>query len=108
MVELSDVEAGLLYLSQTDEQFGLSKARMLACKERLKVTLAVAYLEVKDGSVRSRDAQALVSLQDRRQLEEYEDSIAEYETIRAKRLRYELTIEVWRSLNSARSKGVMT
>lgn len=108
MVELLDVEAGLAYLGKTDEQFGLSKARMLASKERLKTTLAVAYLEVKGGSVRDRDAQALVSEQYRRQLGEYEDSIAEYEIIRAKRLRAELTIEVWRSLNSARAKGVIT
>ena len=108
MITLEQVEAGLQYLAETDVKFGLSKARQIAGKERLKTEYSMAYLLTDQGlKVGDRGAEAQVSAKYVLALKEYEDSVADYEIMRAKRLRVELNIEVWRSVNSARSKGII-
>jgi len=107
-ITLQKVEKAMDYLQSTDESFAQAKASMTAGKERLKTTFAQCYLDATGDNVKERESYALVSKDYRTQLEVYEESILEYEIIRNKRLRAELLIEVWRSINSARSKGVMT
>ena len=108
MINLEQVEAGLDFLSQTDEQFGLAKARMMAAKEMLKTDYSLAYL-LTDHTLKvgDRAAEAQVSAKYVLALKEYEDSVADYEIMKARRLRIELNIEVWRSVNSSRSKGLV-
>lgn len=108
MFELKDVERAVKYLGETDETYAVAKAGMIAGKEKLKTRLAECFMVSTGSNVKERESAALISISYRAQIEIYENSILEYETMRNKRLRAELTVEVWRSINSARSKGVMT
>ena len=108
MFELKDVEKAVHYLGKTDESYASAKARMIAGKERLKTVLAVSYLDANGSNVKERESEALCSKDYRIELDGYEEAILDFETMKNKRLRAELTVEIWRSLNSARTKGVMT
>ena len=108
MFELKDVERAVKYMADTDETYASAKARMIAGKERLKTVHAVAYLDAPGSNVKERESEALCSENYKLELEGYEESILEFETMKNKRLRAELVVEVWRSLNSARTKGVIT
>jgi len=108
MFELKDVEAAVKYLGKTDESYASAKARMIAGKERLKTVLAVGFLDATGSNVKERESEALCSKDYRIELDGYEEAILDFETMKNKRLRAELTVEIWRSLNSARTKGVMT
>ena len=108
MFELKDVERAVKYMADTDESFASAKARMNAMAERKKITLASCFLDAQGDNVRERDAAALSSKIYRTEIDAWEESILEYETIHAKRIRAGYVIEMFRSLNSARTKGVMT
>ena len=108
MFELKNVESAVRYLGETDEQYAVAKAAMIAGKERLKTALAQCFLDANGSNVKERESNALCSQIYRTQIDVYENAILDFETMKNKRLRAELTVEVWRSLNSARSKGVAT
>ena len=107
-IELKDAEKALDYLATTDEEFGRAKAKMLAGKEGLKREYAIAYLSTSAADkVDDRKSKAYISASYREALTQYENDSADYEICHAKRTRAALTIEFWRSLNSARSKGIV-
>ena len=108
MFDLKDVEKAMKYLAETDESCAMAKARMTADKERIKTTLAMCFLDARGANVRERESEAMASQIYGKAIEDYADSVGEYEIQRNKRLRAALTVEVWRSINSARTKGVMT
>ena len=108
MFDIKSVEKAVRYLADTDESCAMAKARVTAGKERLKTTLAVCFLDAPGSSVRERDAEALSSKGYRDAVEEYADAIADYETMHNKRVRAILQVDIWRSVNSAKAKGVMT
>ena len=109
MIELSNAEKALHYLGETDVEFGKAKANMNGSKERLKTEYARAYLQTNNADkVDERKSHAYISNCYGMALKAFEDSTLDFEILKNKRLRAELTIEMWRSINSAKSKGVMT
>lgn len=98
------VARALQFLAETDVEYGQSCARVSAVEHQGKAVKAVEYLK-HTGPVAERTAQVESSQAYKDWVEELENAIADRETLRAKRKRAELTIEVWRSVNSARTKG---
>jgi roadblock/LC7 domain-containing protein len=105
MIDLEQAERALKYLADTDEEVAARKARMTAVKERMKTTKAAEYLTAQGSSVKDREAVAETSTAYKAAIDELEEATLEFEIIKNKRLRAELTIEMWRSINSARNKG---
>jgi len=99
-----DVSHMLSSLAQTDEKYARLTAAVKALDHKRRVIRAIALLET-SGTVAEREALATASKEYQAFIKEYENTIADREILAAKRKRAELTIDVWRSLNSARSKG---
>ena len=97
-----------MYLGDTDKEIARAKADAEFQKHKIKIVLSESYLEVSGGSVRDKEAHAMVSSEYREAIRLYREAIYTLEYVRAKRVQCELTIECWRSLNSARSKGIIT
>ena len=103
-----DVYRCLMYLGETDKEIARAKADVEFQKHKVKIVLSESYLEKSNGSVRDREAAGMVSSEYGEAVRIYRDSIYTLELVRARRMQCELTIECWRSINSARSKGIIT
>lgn len=98
------IGAALQYLAETDAPCAKLIARVKALEFQAKAILGMEFLDA-EGTVAEREAKARASTAHRAFINDYENAVAECETIRAKRKRAELTIEVWRSLNANRRQG---
>ena len=99
-----DVSHMLASLAQSDEKYARLTAAVKALEHKAKVIRSTAYLAA-SGTIAEREAVALSSFAYRTFVEDLENTVADREILAAQRKRAELTIDVWRSLNSARSKG---
>lgn len=100
-----DIERALNYLSQTDGEYGVLKGAARAAEYKLRHARAVFMLDSEEKSIAGKEMAALASSQYAQAIEEYQNAVAAYETVSAKRQRAVLTIEVWRSLNANRRQG---
>jgi hypothetical protein len=107
MFELKDAERAVKYMADTDESYAAAKARMRAMEERKKITLASCFLDSSGANVPERNANAITSQIYKTEVDVWEESILDYETLCAKRIRAGHVIDMFRSLNSARTKGVI-
>lgn len=103
-VTQENAEAALHYLAETDVAYAEAKAQVerttILCKRvRARITHGAT------GSVEHKKAEAEISLEAGEADDAYIESVREFETLRAKRQRAELTIDVWRSINSAMKRG---
>lgn len=103
----------LTRLAETDETHAQAKRRVEGLKKAEKTILAAEYIKQRDqqkGKTTDGYLRELAynSTAYRNWLEDYEDAIAELTLLDNKRDRWHLVIEFWRSLNSARTKGVIT
>lgn len=99
-----EVEWCVHYLAETEKEYGKAKGRMKAAEPRKKTAKATAYLKA-EGTQGDREQQAYVSQEYIEAVNEIYNATMDYEILDTGRRRAELTIEVWRSLNSARKKG---
>ena len=104
---LDQAEKALDYLRESEQEYAEYKGLVKFQSERLKASLARSMLNQVGSSVAERKAQAEAS-------SDYDAVVAEsigiqtkYTELEAKRQRAELAIELFRSINSARSKGVI-
>ena len=104
-ITLAKVETALAYLAETDKEYARSKADIEYSKHLAKVAHAQAYEASRESTAAGKSASATLSGGYGDAMIRIRDCIYDYELIRAKRLRAELTIDVWRSVNSARNKG---
>ena len=107
MIDQDKMEAAMTYLAQTDIEFAEAKAaaelgeiRRKRCRSRILLTTV--------GTVVERQAQAEVHQDvidaDMGWIKDY----TRCETLKAKRQRAELVVEVWRSLNASMRRGNIT
>lgn len=100
-------EAALNYLTGTDEPYASAKAWALASDKLRKARRSQIYLgcDLKTDGQRNHYAEShelyLKAVQD------WRDAIYDFELLKAKRSRADITIEFFRSLNSARNKGMV-
>lgn len=107
MISEARLEKALTMLATTDEQIAELKGDVARKEYLCKLVRSKQFL-VAEGSVEARKATAEVSEDVQAAEEILSGAIIDYEKLRAKRETESLLVDVWRSLNSARSKGIIT
>lgn len=100
------LEAALRRLSSTDELSAELHAKVERAEFKAKVIKDAVFLRT-EGSVAERHAQAGTSGDYSVAMEDYFKALQAHEALRNERARKIIVIEVWRSLNSARNKGLL-
>jgi len=98
-------EAAVEFLRDTADRYGKARGYSAFCEANLRRVKALEMAS-KAGGVGEREAAAYASTAYGEALEALQNSVADYETLRAKRDAAQMTIEVWRSQNSARKAGI--
>ena len=101
-------EQALEYLRESESELARLKAGHQAEKERLKIVLASLQLDAPESTQAGKERWALASEEYKQALTDWQDFMEAFYEVEAKRKRAELTIEMWRSYNSAQSKGLIT
>ena len=99
------MQKALQYLADTDEPCALARSNMEGLKEQKKTILAIAFLENREGTDKTKDAKSCSSEKFKSWCTKYEESVFVYETYRNRRKTAELLIEAWRSINSNRRQA---
>ena len=98
-----DIEKSLNNLAITDESFAQAQAKCVAKKENLKIK-KLALLGT-TGTQMEKEKVALEHPHYKKAVDEYSDAIYKKTLLEAKRVRWNLIIEVWRSLNANMRKS---
>ena len=102
---LKQAELAIDYLQQSEEAYASLKATHQAEKERLKIVEASCMLDSDAKTVKDRETEAKTNKAYKEALEDWQRVMEEFYLIEAKRKRAELTIDMYRSVNSALKKG---
>jgi len=97
------MEAALHYLGETDKDYALEKAELERSEIARKRARAKVFLTV-DGTVAERQAKAEIDESVTESDDRYIECVKIFETLKARRERAEIVIDVWRSINAARRK----
>ena len=108
-----DVEDALAYLASTDAQCARQKALMKRLDYQRNTIKSLAMLDAEDDAIKSgerlsvarKESLAFTSKRYQEFLEEYQDAVAEYETLNNLRNTKIGLIEVWRSEQANRRRG---
>jgi len=91
------------YLAESDQEFAQEKAQVER-SEILRKRIRARLFLVATGTVAERQAQAEIDPEAEQADGDYCKTIASFETLKARRQRAELVIDVWRSLEASRRK----
>ena len=95
----------LRYLARTEDDYAKAKATRIYLEETQRTVRATLFVGAEGKSVAEREAVALSQPEYRDHCEKLRDAVYDEEILRAKRLRYELSIEVWRTKEASRRRG---
>jgi hypothetical protein len=101
------MEEAVLYLSRTDEALASARARFNGLRESAKVVKAMAYQRSISSVAAQKEQDAISSAQYREHLNKMQDAEYEYMLLQTKRETETVIIDCWRSLNAARTKGIL-
>jgi len=101
------MEKAVIYLSRTDDQLAAAKARFNGLKETAKVVKALAYQRSLNAVAAQKEQDAISSPQYREHLAKMEAAELDYLLLATKRETEIVIIDCWRSLNAARTKGLI-
>ena len=107
MITLDQVELALLKLSETDEEYARAKANIDYTKHQAKVVYETIFLTSNISGVAGKKAECETSTDYGAAMRRARDAVYDFEICRARRLGWTLQVDVWRSINSARTKGVI-
>lgn len=103
-IGIEEAEKAYHYIAQTDEAIAQAKARLMAAEYGVKTAEAVCYLDA-TGTVEERKSVARCAPRYTEAVSEHEDAVLEFETIKAKRQRALLAIELYRTQEASRRAG---
>lgn len=103
-IDQDRMEAAMTYLADTDEPYAEEKTQLERCEILCKRVRARIFLTT-DGTVAERNAQSETHPEVTAEDEAYCVTMKVYETMKAKRERAELVIDVWRTLEASRRKS---
>ena len=113
MISEERVEKAVEFLRDTAEQYGQTRGHLAYCDANMRRVKSLEIMEsrgIEDGqkgrSVAIMEVEAYASDAYLTAMLELQNSSADYETLRAKREAAVMTIEVFRSQNSARKAGI--
>lgn len=104
MITQDKMESAMEYLAQTDHDYANEKAQVER-SEILRKRIRARIFLTSTGTVAERQAQAEINEEAEQADADYCKTIAAFETLKARRQRAELVIEVWRSLEASRRKS---
>jgi hypothetical protein len=103
VIDLERMENAMFYLSETDDKYALAKADLLRTEILAKRVRAKIFLSG-SGSVEARKAEA----EGHGEVITVDDALVEatvtFETLKARRSRAEILIDVYRTLEASRRK----
>jgi hypothetical protein len=102
---LEQAEKAMNYLAESEESFANLKAQHQALKERIKIEKASLIMESPESSQAGKVAWAEANIAYLNAVSDWESCMADFYLVEAKRKRAELSIEMFRSVNSAQKKG---
>jgi len=100
------LETALSRLAKTDALSAELHMKAERAEFKAKAVKDAIFLR-SEGAVAERQAKAGISDEYTAAMEDYFAAVQAYDTIKNERAREVLVIEVWRSLNSARNKGLL-
>jgi hypothetical protein len=100
------LEAALKRLSATDDLSAELHTKVERAEFKAKAVKDAMFLR-SEGSVGERSALAGASEEYRAAMDDYFTALQAHEALRNERSRKVIVIDVWRSLNSARNKGLL-
>lgn len=103
-IDEARAEKALLFLEHTDAQYADTRVMMLRAEYLVDVTECMVYKTL-EGSIEDRKRLAKSDTATQAKFDDYLKSVRDYEFLRARRRRAELTLEMWRSLNANRRQG---
>ena len=102
---LDKAEKAIQYLADSEEEYARLKAGHQAEKERMKVIKASLMMESGESTQKGKEIDAESHEDYKDALTDWQTFMEEYYLVEAKRKRAELTIEMYRSVNSALKRG---
>ena len=101
----NSVEQALDFLARTEQEFANAVGLKAVIDDMQKIALSREFLTAEGKSVADRDAAARVTPSYGEAVKKTQDAYEHEALMRAKRLRYEATIEVWRTQEASRRRG---
>jgi|GEM_PF-3087262 len=102
---LDNVEKAVAYLVDSEDEYARLKALISTEKKKLEIELASLKIESPETSDAKSDTWAKSQPAYQKAVDLYHDVLESFYLLDAKRHRAELVVEIWRSVNSARSRG---
>lgn len=106
-IDQEAMENALMYLTQTDEDFARLKALVNGLERQVKTIKAMAFKASRETSVSAKEQDAYASGEYQNHLRKIEIAEREMLEFQERRNTAVTTIDCWRSLNAARSRGMM-
>ena len=104
MIDQDKMERAMDYLAETDAECAHLRADVARSEFMAKVCEGLHYKSA-SGSVEDRKQEARTTQAVIDEWEKHFVAITKYETVRARRMRAELVVEVWRSQNANRRQA---
>lgn len=98
------VDAALSYLATTDRECAAWKGTVLRTEHMAKVAEALAYKSL-EGSVEDRKQGARLDENVKKAWDEHFNAVVQYETVRARREREALIVDLYRTESANRRQG---
>lgn len=102
-----EMERAVMFLASSDENYARAKSYFNGLDRQTKTIKAMAFIRSAEKTAAGKEQEAYVSPAYRAHLEKMESAELEYLTLQEQRNTSIVMIDVWRSLNSARAKGVL-
>ena len=103
-IDQARMEAAMEFLADTDQAFAESKTQMLRSEILCKRVRARIYIS-EEGGVELRKAKAEAHTEVVIVDDDYVQATLAFESLKARRSRAEILIDVWRSLNASQRKS---
>jgi hypothetical protein len=101
------LEAALGKLAKTDQLAADLHMNVERAEFKAKAVKDAIFLRADGANIAERQAQAGTHADYVEEMDKYFEALKAYEGLKNERAREVLVIEVWRSLNSARNKGLL-
>jgi hypothetical protein len=104
MINQDKMEAAMLFLAESDLPYAQAKTSLMQTEILCKRTRARIFLS-SDGSVESRKAAAETHGEAIAADDQYCEATLAFETLKARRSRAEIVVDVWRSINASQRRA---
>ena len=98
------LQKALDFLAGTDLKAANAKALVEGLSEQRKTIKSILYINA-TGDQKKREAEAYSADEYILHIEKYQNAIADFETLKNRRMTASLIVEVWRSCNANRRNG---